>query len=710
MTFDAFFAFVGALLCSGLAAFVFFENPRAFVHQVFAGAMSALALMQTFVGMEAQAVLAEEVMRWESLGLIAASFVPGCWLLFSVSFARSNYGELIARWKWFILTAFIIPLGLVTIFQNAFFTNVPHFDTSSGWVMPLGWAGYAFYLCLLLIAVVILMNLERTLRVFTGSMRWQIKFMILGLGSLFAVQIYAYSQALLFSFMNNATRIIVSSAIIVADSLIIISLIRHRLLNVDIYISRTVLYNSITVLIIGGYLLTVGVIAKVINHLGGSRALPLGTFFIFLSSVSLTIILLSDQLRQKIKQLISRHFYRSRYDYRQEWTTFTQRTTSLVDVKDLCAVVVKMVSDTFGVSAVTIWLLDDRAQERIIVGASTAFSGTQVSALEGLEQSTVPLVHYMCGQSLPVDFDRPDAKARALKESNPDYFRQARIRYGASLVAGQQLLGLMTLNNRLTEEPFSLEDFDLLKTLSDQAAASLLNLNLSKRLLKAKEMEAFQTLSAFFIHDLKNLASKLSLMVQNLPIHYDNPEFRDDMLRVISGSVKKMNAMCGRLSLLTTKLDLHRVEADLNELVHATLTDLQTLLKIPLSQELRPVPKLVMDPEQLQKVLANLILNANEAVDAHGAIQVSTNWIDGWVMFSVTDNGCGMSRAFMERSLFQPFQTTKSQGLGIGLFHSKMIVEAHQGRIEVESEEGKGSTFKVFIPGSQNAQVVSLLS
>jgi len=113
-----------------------------------------------------------------------------------------------------------------------------------------------------------------------------------------------------------------------------------------------------------------------------------------------------------------------------------------------------------------------------------------------------------------------------------------------------------------------------------------------------------------------------------------------------------------------------------------------------------------MDPEQLQKVLANLILNANEAVSTHGEIRVSTDWIDGWAVLSVADNGCGMAKAFMERSLFQPFQTTKSQGLGIGLFHSKMIVEAHRGQIEVESEEGKGSTFKVFLPGSQNVEAV----
>jgi putative PEP-CTERM system histidine kinase len=240
----------------------------------------------------------------------------------------------------------------------------------------------------------------------------------------------------------------------------------------------------------------------------------------------------------------------------------------------------------------------------------------------------------------------------------------------------------------------------LLKTLADQAAASLLNLRLSRRLLKAKEMEAFQTLSAFFVHDLKNLAAKLSLMVQNLPAHYDNPAFRDDMLRVISSSVAKMNAMCSRLSLMTKKIDLCPVDVDLNTLIGTTLAEIQASLKAVVRQDLRPVPRLLIDPEQFQKVLLNLLLNANEAVDAQGEIRIQTDWREGWAMLSVRDNGCGMSRLFIERSLFQPFQTTKSQGLGIGLFHSKMIVEAHRGRIEVESEEGKGSLFRVMLPGA----------
>jgi putative PEP-CTERM system histidine kinase len=253
------------------------------------------------------------------------------------------------------------------------------------------------------------------------------------------------------------------------------------------------------------------------------------------------------------------------------------------------------------------------------------------------------------------------------------------------------------LNEKLTKEEFSLEDLDLLRTITDQAAGTILNIKISQQLSKAKEMEAFQTMSAFFVHDLKNLASKLSLTMQNLPIHFDNPEFRTDALRAISDSVAKINTMSSGLSLLRQKIVLQPVENDLNGLVTNTLNILNGC-KASIIQDLKPVSKCLMDSEQIQKVLTNLILNANEAVGSGGEIRVTTEQINDWIVLSVSDNGCGMTREFIEKSLFHPFKTTKRQGMGIGLFHSKMIVEAHKGRIRVESEEGRGTTFKVFLP------------
>jgi len=250
----------------------------------------------------------------------------------------------------------------------------------------------------------------------------------------------------------------------------------------------------------------------------------------------------------------------------------------------------------------------------------------------------------------------------------------------------------------VAKEPFTLADFDLLKTIADQTASMLLNLQLAAHLREVKEAEAFQTISAFMMHDLKNLASSLSLTIQNLPVHFENADFRQDAIKIMEQGVTRINRMCNQLSALGKKIDLNLVEADLNHLVEDSAYCLNGSSKVKLVTDLQPLPRLKVDTEQIQKVMTNLILNANEAVRGTGEICVATGQRDGWVIFSVRDNGCGMSREFVEHSLFRPFKTTKKKGIGIGLYQSKMIVEAHKGRIEAETEEGRGSVFRVFLP------------
>jgi len=105
-----------------------------------------------------------------------------------------------------------------------------------------------------------------------------------------------------------------------------------------------------------------------------------------------------------------------------------------------------------------------------------------------------------------------------------------------------------------------------------------------------------------------------------------------------------------------------------------------------------------VDRDQFRSVITNLLLNARDALGPRGEITIETRQSDSWAILSVADNGCGMSPAFVKTSLFRPFQTTKKKGLGIGMFQSKMIVEAHRGRIQVESEPGAGTTFRVMLP------------
>jgi signal transduction histidine kinase len=119
---------------------------------------------------------------------------------------------------------------------------------------------------------------------------------------------------------------------------------------------------------------------------------------------------------------------------------------------------------------------------------------------------------------------------------------------------------------------------------------------------------------------------------------------------------------------------------------------------VEVTRTLQPVPSILADRDQIQSVVTNLVLNARDAVGDRGQIQVRTEHRGGRAILSVSDNGCGMSQVFIQQSLFRPFQSTKKNGLGIGLFQSRAIVHAHGGVLQVESEIGRGTTFVASFP------------
>jgi putative PEP-CTERM system histidine kinase len=685
--------------------------------------MALFALEAALTGLVYQALSLEDFLLRQRMQLLAASFLPAVWLLFSVSFARANYAEQIAKWKWLLLLSFLLPVSLVTLFGRAFFAGPLVPAGKLALFIPVGWSGYAWHLLWVVFAVMILMNLERTFRHATGHMRWQTKFMFLGIGGIFGTHLFTDSQVVLFNGVNIGLDVVDLGALLVADVLILRSLFRGRPLNVSVHLSHQFLYGSFTVLIVGIFFISVGVVAWFSLHSAWITNIHVAIFLILVAIMGIAAILLSDRLRMRRKRFISRHFKRPQYDYQKIWEGFTERTASVTQMRDLCDVIVKMVSETLEILSVSIWLVDEK-QERLSFGGSTVFTAADIEKLKFFGQGGAELVRAMIDQTMPVDLEgREDDWMEDLKRTYGfEETKESRIRYCVPLNAAGQLIGIMTLSQKVFYESLSFEESELIKTIADQAAAGLLNLRLSERLRQTRELEAFQAMSAFFMHDLKNLASKLSLVTQNLPVHMDNPEFRTDALQTISQSVSKINAMSSRLSLLSQKLELAFKETDLNEVVAATVSDVKDYVQAPISQHLGAVPLLSIDREQIHKVLDNLLMNANDALGEigrcrpngaggvvsttgvvpapgeEGRITVTTNCTDNWAEIAVGDNGCGMSREFIEKSLFRPFQTTKKQGMGIGLYHCKTIVEAHGGRIEVKSEAGRGTTFKVLLP------------
>ena len=155
------------------------------------------------------------------------------------------------------------------------------------------------------------------------------------------------------------------------------------------------------------------------------------------------------------------------------------------------------------------------------------------------------------------------------------------------------------------------------------------------------------------------------------------------------------------LSVLRGNIQLNPQPGDLNDCVRSTLDGTAVREDVRLELELRDLPDAVLDAEQIQKVVANLVINAQDAMPGGGVLRLATRSAPGKVELEVRDSGEGISEEFLTHSLFRPFQSTKKNGMGIGLYHCRAIMEAHQGSIKVESAPGEGAAFTLQLPAYQ---------
>lgn len=695
----AILTFLGSACAVGLALGTSLTAKRSLPRWSFALGMAMLAMEAFFAGWSLQENSPAQVEQWQVRRLVAQSVALLAWTLFGLTYARGSNRQILASDVVKLFGVAALPaLGLFFFRDGLARLNADGgFNQGSPHSFRLFWGGIAFHSLFLLGLIGVLMELERTFRASVGTIRWRIKFMLLGLGVIFVTRVYTCSQILVFRDIDTAFDSINAGALVVATPLILLSLLRTRHFDFDVYPSRAAIQGSLTLLLAGIYLLSVGALAKAVTYFGGESAFALKALVILVAVVALALVLQSDRAKQRLREFVSHHFHRPVHDYRLVWKKFTEATASRVNQLDLLRATATLTADTFQALSVSVWVTNEKRDALTLV-SSTSARGSESTNSNSETIAASEVIGFLQSQTEPVDIETEAAPwAGILRGMHPVQFPNGGHRCCVPLVSCGEVLGVIIIGDRVGGRPMSLQDFEMLKCVSDHAAANLMNVWLSKKLVQAKELEAFQSMAAFFIHDLKNAAATLGLMLENLPVHFDNPEFRADALRGISKSVTHINRLISRLSQLRRELTIEPVDTDLNEIVAQALAGLEHPSSATLIKDIKPLPLIRLDGDQLNKVVTNLVLNATEAVSTGGRVRVATSQQNGWVVLTVDDNGCGMTNEFMAHSLFRPFQTTKANGLGIGMFQSKMIVEAHGGRIAVESEPGEGTTFQVFL-------------
>lgn len=698
-----------ACLCLGLGVFTLSRNPKHVSNiGLFLGMLSLTILNAgdaTLLLAGNSSTMAFHGMR---LSIVGQSLFPPSLLFFSVVFARAERRSALIRWLPILLVTAVVSFVFIYFLMTNVFVTLSLFNLTGDKGISLyredtklifGPIGYSFYIYFIIATLLCLANLESTFRSSKGVKRFQIKYVIFCLGGILLFFIYLASQILLFS--NISVQLIPAKSIVtlICTLIMTFSIVKQRLLDVDIFVSRYVVYNSVAIIGTCTYLLVLGVAVEAIKFYHLPFHYFIKILLIFVSLFILAILLFASSLRRKIQLFINRHFYKHKYEFRDTWMETIERISSRNSIDDICNTLLEMISQKMGAQNVTLWLYNS-ARHGYTIFRTGAKSGKNCigdghALIEIIKKKGSPFI-------IREQYGLTSHKSNGFKEIE-EVINSTNAILCSPMEATGEIVGFILQGEDIGGECYRVDDFELLKALSTQAAVQIKNIRLAQDLSTAKEIEMFHRTSSFVMHDLKNLTNSLSLISQNAQHNLDDIEFQKDTIQTIECTVDRMRGLIERLSSLSLGIELKRKSVDLKTLVEHVLKQVKCDKgkRISLETKIDQTPLLSIDPHAIEMVLMNLIHNAYDAIERVGKVECRVWEENSVTKVSVTDNGTGISNAFIDNFLFKPFKSSKKGGFGVGLYQCKTILEAHNGRITVNSTEGRGTTFTISLPHAE---------
>jgi putative PEP-CTERM system histidine kinase len=552
---------------------------------------------------------------------------------------------------------------------------------------------WAAFDCLAL-AVVGLMLVEQLHHNVQDSARWNAKPVCIALGVVFAFDLYLYSQMALFREADLDAVSIRAGVHAIAVPLLYVAARRHKDWIAKLHVSRAAVFHSATLILSGLYLLVVSAVGYYLRYTGGAWGRALQIALLVLSSVGLLLLFFSGALRAKLRVYISKNFFSYRYDYREEWLRFTAMLSSQDSPEALGQSLIEGLANLVESPGGSLWLPSPTQGGFVQAVRHNAAH----SALTIAEQDD--FVQFLASSGWILDLDqlrvgRPEP-GKPWIQAPQALLDEPRHWLIVPLLAGPRLIAFVVLEHSRARLDVNWEVRDLLKTASAQAAGFLAQVQAAEALLEARKFDAFHKMSAFVVHDLKNIVTQLSLMMKNAQKHRDNPEFQDDMLATVDNSLEKMRQL-----LMQLRDGQRPLGAQGGVELPALLRRLQALAaKKGRTLELGELEAIQCrgQEDRVERVLGHAVQNALDATPAEGRVWATLHRNGSNAVVTVSDTGVGMSEEFIRSKLFRPFQTTKETGMGIGAFESFQYVQELGGKIEVDSVVGQGTRLTISLP------------
>ncbi|WP_296897649.1 XrtA/PEP-CTERM system histidine kinase PrsK [Thiohalocapsa sp.] len=643
-------------------------------------AVAISVLWAGLLAIQAQWHMAPVQMIWAAE---AARMVAWCLFLLRVlDQLRQGLADRLRLLRWGVLVGGLL---LLLPFEDWLPALVP---AGGGWLAKVRLIGQ------LLLTVSGLFLVEQVYRNTPWQHRWGIKFLCFGLGAVFVYDFYFFADALLFGRLDTGVWLARGGVNAVVTPLLAVSVARNPQWSFDLAVSRSVVVHSTALMAAGVYLLFMALAGYYIRAYGGEWSAVFQPLFFFGAAVVLIVLLFSGQLRSRLKHFISKHFYSYRYDYREEWL----RLISVLSGKELQATlperIILALAELVDSPGGAVWVRDPdgncvfrRCWNLPLAELDVRWEGSDVCAALQPGGEVIELAE--------------PAPAASLSGTLPGWLlANENLWLLVPLMHETSALGFVVLARPRAPQQLGWENIQLLQTAARQAASYLALEEAAAALAEARQFEGFNRLSAFVVHDLKNLVAQLSLVSRNAERYRDNPAFVDDALQTVRDSVDRMNRLLLQMRAATPTGKQGRVA--LLPLLDRAVSERAVQSPVPSLRVADGVaPEVCVDAERLQAVLRNVIQNAQDATDKQGRVTVTLREDGDMAVVEIEDDGCGMDEEFIRERLFRPFDSTKGlAGMGIGAYECKALVALAGGCVDVDSEPGAGTRFSIRLPQS----------
>ena len=545
------------------------------------------------------------------------------------------------------------------------------------------------------LSIIGLMLVEQLFRNTRTDERWSIKFLCLGVGGIFAYDLFLYSNALLFKRIDVelwTTRGFINALIV---PLIAVSAARNPTWSLNVFVSRHIMLHTTALLGAGLYLMIMAVGGYYIREFGGTWGGVAQIIFLFGAVVLLFLMMFSGSVRAWIKVFLNKHFYNYKYDYRDEWLRFTKTLSTVGLDEHFRERAIEAMAGIIESPGGMLWLRRDTGNFRLETHWNMS------NQIEAIEKSDSSLASFLERTQWIIDLDEYCDDQEMYEDLElPEWLRNLENAWlVVPLMQMDRLQGFIILARSRSSRGFNWEDSDLLKAASRQAGSYLALLDASDKLVDARQFEAFNRLSAFVVHDIKNVAAQLGLVVKNAEKHIENPEFMKDAISTVQNAVNRMNRLLSHLKKEEGHLKNMDKSVDLVSVISTAVEAARVRKPVPVAELEKHGINVVANKDRLTAIIGHLIQNAQEATDDYGWIKVRLRMENENAVIEVEDNGAGMDARFIKERLFKPFDTTKGNaGMGIGVYESREFITSLGGDVIVRSKPGEGTLFRLLIP------------